>query len=180
MRVAANHPAYQLHTYLYSVPPNKDPHEAVRTGMDFLINMGDRWLSNTPRRGADSAAHHYAALRDQLCIACHPVAVHYARIFDGRRKWLSANPAPCAGIPHRSYLQQHAALYGEPNTNWVRVIYTARTVASRLPLIAHAFEQNVTHDAPRKKFDVPYAEFPEDPLQRRNHDARRRGRRLRA
>ena len=50
-------------------------------------------------------------------------------------------------------------LYGEPNTNWVRIIYTARTVASRLPLITHAFEQNVTHDPPRKNFDVPYAEF---------------------
>ena len=50
-------------------------------------------------------------------------------------------------------------LYGEPNTNWVRIIYTARTVSSRLPMIAHAFEQNVTHDKPRKNFDLPYAEF---------------------
>ena len=50
-------------------------------------------------------------------------------------------------------------LYGEPNTNWVRIIYTARTVSSRLPLIAHAFEQNVTHDKPRKNFDLPYAEY---------------------
>ena len=50
-------------------------------------------------------------------------------------------------------------LYGEPNTNWVRIIYTARTEASRLPLIAHAFEQNVTHDPPRKNFDLPYAKF---------------------
>ena len=32
-------------------------------------------------------------------------------------------------------------LYGEPDTNWVRVIYTARTVSSRLPLIAQQFEQ---------------------------------------
>ena len=50
-------------------------------------------------------------------------------------------------------------LYGEANTNWVRVIYTARTVASRLPMIADAFEKNVTHDPPRQKFDLPYAEF---------------------
>ncbi|MGD0914318.1 MAG: HEAT repeat domain-containing protein, partial [Terracidiphilus sp.] len=50
-------------------------------------------------------------------------------------------------------------LYGEPGTNWVRVIYSARTVASRLPLITHAYEQNVTHDAPRKDFDVPYARY---------------------
>ena len=50
-------------------------------------------------------------------------------------------------------------LYGEPNTNWVRVIYTARTEASRLPLITNQFEQNVTHDPPREKFDKPYAEY---------------------
>ena len=50
-------------------------------------------------------------------------------------------------------------LYGEPNTNWVRVIYTARTVASRLPLIMHSLEEDVTHDAPRPHFDTPYAEF---------------------
>ena len=50
-------------------------------------------------------------------------------------------------------------MYGEANTNWVRVIYSARTVASRLPLIMHSFEENVTHDAPRNHFDLPYAEF---------------------
>ena len=47
----------------------------------------------------------------------------------------------------------------KPNTNWVRVIYTARTVSSRLPLITNQFEQNVTHDPPRPNFNVPYAEY---------------------
>ena len=41
----------------------------------------------------------------------------------------------------------------------MRVIYSARTVASRLPLIMHSFEQNVTHDPPRPHFAAPYAEF---------------------
>ncbi len=41
----------------------------------------------------------------------------------------------------------------------MRIIYTARTESSRLPLIAHDFEQNVTHDPPRKDFDLPYARF---------------------
>src|SRR3974390_2500263 len=72
VRVAANHPAYQLHTYLYSVSPTRDPHEAVRTGMDFLVNMGDSWLSNTPRRGAVSLRTTMQHSETQLCIACHP------------------------------------------------------------------------------------------------------------
>jgi hypothetical protein len=72
VRVAANHPAYQLNTYDYPVPPYTDPHQAVRAGMDFLINMGDTWLSNTPRRGAVALRTTMQHSETQLCIACHP------------------------------------------------------------------------------------------------------------
>lgn len=163
VRVAANHPAYQLHTYEYSVPPGhdaqRDPHDAVRAGMDFLVNMGDSWLSNTPRRGAIALRTTMQHSETQLCIACHPTQFT-------TRGYLKAvengyPPTMRAGLEFLTDRIYNNArpLYGEPNTNWVRIIYTARTEASRLPLIAHAFEQNVTHDAPRKKFDLPYAEF---------------------
>ncbi len=159
VRIAANHPAYQLHTYEYSVPPNKDPHEAVRTGMDFLVNMGDSWLSNTPRRGAVAMRSTMQHSETQLCIACHP-AQFTTR---GYLKAVQNGYAPTqrAGLEFLTDRIYNNArpLYGEPNTNWVRIIYTARTVSSRLPLIAHDFEENVTHDPPRKKFDLPYAEY---------------------
>ena len=159
VRVDANHPAYQLHTYEYSVPPNKDPHEAVRAGMDFLINMGDTWLSNTPRRGAIALRTTMQHSETQLCIACHPSQFTTR----GYLKAVQNGYAPTqrAGLEFildRIY-NNTRPLYGEPNTNWVRIIYTARTEASRLPLIAHDFEQYVTHDAPRKNFDLPYARF---------------------
>ncbi len=159
VRVAANHPAYQLHTYLYSVPPNKDPHEAVRAGMDFLVNMGDSWLSNTPRRGAISLRTTMQHSETQLCIACHPSQFTTRGYLKAVEKGYP--PTMRAGLEFltdRIY-NNTRPLYGEPHTNWVRIIYTARTEASRLPLIAHDFEQNVTHDPPRKKFDLPYAEF---------------------
>ena len=159
VRVAANHPAYQLHTYQYNVPPNKDPHEAVRAGMDFIVNMGDSWLSNTPRRGAVALRTTMQHSETQLCIACHPAQF-------STRGYLKAvqngyPPTQRAGLEFLTDRIYNNArpLYGEPNTNWVRIIYTARTVSSRLPLIAHAFEQNVTHDAPRKDFALPYARF---------------------
>jgi PBS lyase HEAT-like repeat-containing protein len=159
VRVAANHPAYQLHTYQYSVPPNKDPHEAVRAGMDFLVNMGDSWLSNTPRRGAIAMRTTMQHSETQLCIACHPSQFTTR----GYLKAVQNGYAPTqrAGLEFLTDRIYNNArpLYGEPNTNWVRIIYTARTEASRLPLIAHAFEQNVTHDPPRKNFDLPYAKF---------------------
>jgi hypothetical protein len=159
VRVAANHPAYQLHTYEYKVPPNRDPHEAVRAGMDFLVNMGDSWLSNTPRRGAIALRTTMQHSETQLCIACHPTQFTTR----GYLKAVQNGYAPTqrAGLEFLTDRIYNNArpLYGEPNTNWVRIIYTARTEASRLPLIEHSFEQNVTHDPPRKKFDLPYAEF---------------------
>ena len=159
VRVAANHPAFQLHTYQYHVPPNSDPHEAVRAGMDFLVNMGDSWLSNTPRRGAVALRTVMQHSETQLCIACHPTQFTTR----GYLKAVQNGYAPTqrAGLEFLTDRIYNNArpLYGQPDTNWVRMIYTARTEASRLPLIAHAFEQNVTHDPPRKNFDLPYAHF---------------------
>jgi HEAT repeat protein len=159
VRVAANHPAYQLRTYDYAVPPYNDPHQAVRAGMDFLINMGDTWLSNTPRRGAVALRTTMQHSETQLCIACHPSQF----TMRGYLKAVQNGYAPTQRsalefIGDRLY-NNARPLYGEPNTNWVRVIYTARTVSSRIPLIMHSLEENVTHDPPRPHFDTPYASF---------------------
>ena len=159
VRVAADHPAYQLHTYEYGVPPNKDPHDAVRAGMDFLINMGDSWLSNTPRRGAIAMRTTMQHSETQLCIACHPSQFTTRGYLKAvQNGYAPTQRASLEFITDRIY-NNARPLYGEANTNWVRMIYTARTEASRLPLIAHAYEQNVTHDKPRKDFDLPYANF---------------------
>lgn len=159
VRVDANHPAYQLHTYDYPVPPYQDPRQAVRTGMDFLINMGDTWLSNTPRRGAVALRTTMVHSDTQLCIACHPTQFT-------TRGYLTAvaNGYPPTQRPALEFLtdriyNNERPLYGEPGADWVRVIYSARTVASRLPLIEKLFEQNVTHDPPRLSFNVPYGNF---------------------
>src|ERR1700733_12331604 len=159
VRVDANNPDYQLHTYQYPVPPYADPHLAVRSGMDFLVNMGDSWLSNTPRRGAVALRTVMQHSETQLCIACHPAQFStrgYLRAV--QNGYAPTQRAGLEFLTDRIY-NNARPLYGEPDTNWVRVIYSARTVASRLPLIAHAFEQNVTPDPPRRNFDVPYARY---------------------
>jgi len=159
VRVDANHPAYQLHMYDYPVPPYRDPRQAVRTGMDFLVNMGDSWLSNTPRRGAVALRTTMVHADTQLCIACHPTQFT-------TRGYLTAvaNGYPPTQRPALEFLtdriyNNERPLYGEPGTDWVRVIYSARTVASRLPVIEDLFEQNVTHDAPRLNFNLPYGRY---------------------
>ncbi len=159
VRVDANHPSWQLHTHDYPIPPYKDPRQAVRTGMDFLVNMGDTWLSNTPRRGSVALRTSMAYAETHLCIACHPTQFT-------TRGYLTAvhNGYPPTQRPAIEFLADRLynnarPLYGEPNTNWVRVIYSARTVASRLPLLTQMFESEITHDPPRPKFAVPYADF---------------------
>lgn len=159
VRVAANHPAYQLHTYDYPVPPYTNPQQAVRTGMDFLINMGDSWLSNEPRRGTVALRTVMEHSETQLCIACHPTQFtargYLTAIHNG---YPPTQRSSLEFITDRIY-NNARPLYGEPGTNWVRVIYSARTVASRLPVIEHAFEANVTHDPPRAGFNIPYGNF---------------------
>ena len=162
VRVAANHPAYQLHTYEYGVPGKdgqRDPHEAVRAGMDFLVNMGDSWLSNTPRRGAVALRTTMQHSETQLCIACHPAQFTTRGYLKAvQNGYAPTQRAALEFLTDRIY-NNARPLYGEKDTNWVRIIYTARTEASRLPLIMHDFEQLVTHDAPRPKFDLPYARY---------------------
>ena len=178
VRVAANHPAYQLHTYDYAVPPYTDPHQAVRAGMDFLINMGDTWLSNTPRRGSVALRTVMQHSETQLCIACHPSQFTMRGYLKAVQNGYAPTQRPALEFIGDRLYNNARPLYGEPNTNWVRVIYTARTVSSRIPLIMHSLEENVTHDAPRPHFDYTLRRIPEDSLQRCNHHAGGRGRRL--
>ncbi|WP_162601315.1 HEAT repeat domain-containing protein [Occallatibacter savannae] len=159
VRVAANHPAFQLHTYEYGVPPYTDPHLAVRSGMDFLINMGDTWLSNTPRRGAVALRTVMQHSETQLCIACHPSQFTTRGYLRAVENGYAPTQRPALEFLTDRIYNNTRPLYGEPGANWVRVIYTARTVASRLPMITRQFEENVTHDAPRQNFDVPYAQY---------------------
>jgi HEAT repeat protein len=159
VRVDANHPAYQLRTYDYPVPPYTDPHQAVRTGMDFLIDMGDTWLSNEPRRGSVALRTTMAHSETHLCIACHPTQFSTRGYLTAVKNGYPPTQREALEFIMDRIYNNARPLYGEPDTNWVRVIYSARTVASRLPVITHLYEANVTHDPPRAGFDIPYANF---------------------
>jgi hypothetical protein len=159
VRVHANHPAYQLRTLDYPVPPYRDPRQAVRTGMDFLVNMGDTWLSNTPRRGSVALRTSMAYSETHLCIACHPTQFTTRGYLTTVQNGYPPTQRQALEFLTDRIYNNARPLYGKADTNWVRVIYSARTVASRLPLIAHLFETNVTHDPPRPKFAIPYGNF---------------------
>ncbi|MGB8535890.1 MAG: hypothetical protein WCD57_05720 [Acidobacteriaceae bacterium] len=159
IRIAGNHPAYQLHTSNFPVPPYADPHQAVRAGMDFLVNMGDSWLSNTPRRGAVALRTTMQHSETQLCIACHPAQFTVRGYMTAVHNGYAPTQRPQLEFLADRLYNNARPLYGEPNTNWVRVIYTARTVSSRIPLLVDQYEQNITHDKPRPNFSIPYANY---------------------
>lgn len=135
LRVAPNHPEFTLRTLIYDAPPYRDPHKAVEAGMDYLIALGDAWHANTPRRGAIALRNTMPHAEPAACIACHPTQftvrayltavkngypVHHPdqlRFLTGR---LANNPRP---------------LYGQDNADWARVIFSARTVSSRVPVL---------------------------------------------
>ncbi len=134
LRVAPNHPEFTLRTLVYDVPPYRDPHQAVETGMDCLIALGDAWQANTPRRGAIALRNTMPHAEPSACIACHPTqftvrgyltavrnryAVHHPNQLRFLTERLANNPRP---------------LYGQ-DADWARVIFSARTVASRLPML---------------------------------------------
>ena len=71
VRVRANHPGYKLRTRLYDPPPYKDPHQAVRTAIDYILAAGDSWFANTPRRGGRLDRVASVHQETSLCVACH-------------------------------------------------------------------------------------------------------------
>ena len=142
------------------MPPYTDPQQAVRTGMDFLINMGDTWLSNTPRRGAIALRTTMNHGDTQQCIACHPTQFTTRGYLTAVSHGYAPTQRPALEFITDRIYNNERPLYGEPGSDWVRVIYTARTVASRLPVIEHMYEANVTHDTPRiASFERPYANY---------------------
>ena len=105
--------------------------------MDFLINMGDSWLSNTPRRGAIALRTTMNHGDTKQCIACHPTQFTTRGYLTAVSHGYAPTQRPALEfITDRIYNNQRP-LYGEPGADWVRVIYSARTVASRLPVIEH-------------------------------------------
>ena len=122
-----NHPAWQLHTYDYPIPPYKHPQQAVRIGMDFLVNMGDTWLSNTPRRGSVALRTSMAYAETHLCIACHPTQFTTRGYLTAVHNGYAPTQRPAIEFLADRIYNNARPLYGEPDTNWVRVIYSART-----------------------------------------------------
>lgn len=135
LRVSANHPAYRLRTATYPLPPYRDPRQAVRTGMDFAVSLGDSWLNNIPRRGSVATRDTLQHPETQNCIACHPTQfTTRAYLTAVRNGYEPVNRTAVDGLL-RQLQNNPRPLAGHNDVNWSRVIFSARTVSSRLPVL---------------------------------------------
>jgi hypothetical protein len=114
---------------------DKSHQRAVATGMSWLIRTANAWLSNQPRHGAVEREGQVQHPEARACIACH-ITQFTTRAYLTAE--LNGYPAPDSGALERVMARLRdnpRPLYGHPGINWARVIYSARTVSSRLPVL---------------------------------------------
>lgn len=146
VRAMGNHPAYQLRTDVYELPPYKDPQKAVRAGMDFLLKKGDSWHANTPRRGGVIMRNTNMMAETRQCIACHPT--HFTT-----RGGLVAieNGYPVKARASFQFLTERLynnprPIYGDADAVWARMISAPGSVFGRLGYMLNGFEKAVSHE----------------------------------
>ncbi|MCX6594312.1 MAG: hypothetical protein NTZ56_22585 [Acidobacteria bacterium] len=152
VRVAANHPSYQLRTRVYDPPPYAKPELAVRTALDFLLGAGDSWHANTPRRGGvwDRVANVHQ--ETSLCVACHPThftqraalyaarngyPVHQRQQLDFLAERFYNNPRPLFGFEQPQAGREAGAV-------WARVISAPANVLGRMSHLLDLYEKQVS------------------------------------
>ncbi|HWD98773.1 MAG TPA: hypothetical protein VG345_07040, partial [Bryobacteraceae bacterium] len=166
VRVRASHPEYKLRTRLYDVPPYSDPHEAVRTAIDYILGAGDSWFANTPRRGGTLDRVTPVHQETSLCVGCHPS--HFSQ---RAQLYATQNGYPVAQRQQLQFLSERfynnpRPLYGFEHDGavWSRVISAPANVLSRMSVLTDIFENQVSlaprpdyHNGVTKYLDLYYA-----------------------
>ena len=166
VRVRANHPEYKLRTRLYDPPPYSDPHQAVRTAIDYILGAGDSWFANTPRRGGTLDRVTPVHQETSLCVGCHPS--HFSQ---RAQLYATQNGYPVAQRQQLQFLAERfynnpRPFYGFEHDGavWSRVISAPANVLSRMSVLTDIFEKQVSlaprpdyHGAITKYLDLYYA-----------------------
>jgi hypothetical protein len=160
IRVRANHPEYKLRTRVYEIPPYSDPHEAVRTAVDYIMGAGDSWFANTPRRGGTLDRVTPVHQETSLCVGCHPS--HFSQ---RAQLYAAANGYPVTQRQQLQFLEERfynnpRPFYGfeDQGAVWARVISAPANVLSRMSLLTSMFEQNVSRQ-PRPEYHAGAAKY---------------------
>ena len=153
LRVHASHPAYELRTQTYPVPPHHpelmgglEPavQQALRAAMDYLILKGDSWYANTPRSGAVDYRLRNLHPETAQCSACH--AAHFTtrgQLLGAANGYPVRQRAVLEFLSERLYSSPRP-LYGHPQAAWTRTMGTSAGALSRLSVILNLFEKHVS------------------------------------
>lgn len=158
--VRASHPEYKLRTRVYDVPPYSDPHEAVRTGLDYILAAGDSWHANTPRRGGVFDRVSSVHQETSLCVACH--VTHFsqrAQLYAARNGYPVVERQQLQFLAERFY-NNPRPFYGfeQQGAVWSRVISAPANVLGRMSHLMDIYEDQITGER-RESFHKGIVEY---------------------
>jgi hypothetical protein len=158
--VHASHPEYKLRTRVYNTPPYADPHEAVRTALDYILAAGDSWHANTPRRGGVLDRVSSVHQETSLCVGCH--ATHFpqrAQLYAVRNGYPVVQRQQLQFLSERFY-NNPRPFYGfeQEGASWARMISAAANVLSRMSHLMDIFEEQISGER-RPAFHNGVAEY---------------------
>jgi len=145
LSVKANHPQWSLRTHLFDVPPYSDPRRAAEVAMRYLVDIGDSFFSNIPRKGAVRTRAENVTDETERCLTCHPA--HFtmlATLTAVRHGYTVANSPEFKFMVDRLY-NAPAPFYGFPGTYWMRWDLAPANSISRLGEMLSFYEDSVSH-----------------------------------
>lgn len=143
LRVVANHPEYKLRTRVYDAPPYKDPRQAVRTALDFIMGAGDSWHANTPRRGGVYDRVSSVHQETSLCVACHVTHFSQRAQIYALRQGYPVNQRQQLQFMTERFYNNPRPLFGfeKEGAVWARVISAPANVLGRMSHLLDVYER---------------------------------------
>ncbi len=145
LEVKANHPAYQLRTYVYGVPPYDDPHQAVQTAMDYLIAESDSWFAHTPRGGSRWTRVENVTDETERCVACHAGHFPMRGSLEALKNGYSIHMVPQFKFMMDKLYNSMAPFYGLPGVDWLRFDLAPGDGIGRMARMILYYENYVSH-----------------------------------
>ncbi|HCC58811.1 MAG TPA: hypothetical protein DEQ47_16445 [Solibacterales bacterium] len=160
IRVHAGYPEYKLRTRVYDAPPYSDPHQAVRTAVDYILAAGDSWHANTPRRGGVLDRVSSVHQETSLCVGCH--TTHFpqrAQLYAARNGYPVVERQQLQFLSERFY-NNPRPFYGfeQQGATWARMISAAANVLGRMSHLMDIFEDQISGER-RAAFHQGIAEY---------------------
>lgn len=145
LSIKANHPRWSLRTTMFGVPPYSDPRQAVDVAMRYMVDVGDSFFSNTPRKGAVRTRAENVTDETERCITCHPAHfVMLSTLTAVRNGYTVRNPPQFKFMMDKLY-NAPAPFYGFPDTYWLRFELAPTNGISRLGEMLLMYEDEVSH-----------------------------------